>query len=685
MGTMAGVDIGGTYTDAVVLDPAKGTLRIGKIGSTPSDPSEGFLECFESLAVEASELQLVVHGTTVAANAILERSGGNCGLIATRGFRDILELRRRDRPHLYGLTGDYRPLIPRDRRLEVTERVSAEGEILAPLNEEELIAAAERLVAKGVEALVLSFLNSYANPVHERHAKQLVEQRWPEIFVVASSDVLPLFREFERTSTAVVNAYVQPVVSRYIGLLRRRLTELGYGNDLLVMQSNGGVLSSESAGKMPVNTVLSGPAAGVIAAAEIASESGFRNLINYDMGGTSLDVSLVVERNPVFSNGREIEFGIPVMLSMIDIHTIGAGGGSIARIDEGGILQVGPKSAGAEPGPVCYGQGGVEPTVTDAHVVLGRINPEYRIAGGALDAESARLEITRVIGEPLGLSAEAAAEAILAVAANRTTGSIRRISIGRGYDPREFALFSFGGGGPLFISHLLREIGAQAGLVPYYPGILSAWGCAIADLQRDYVTMVNRRLADLTIDEVEGVLAEQQGEGERFLRAETVPLAQVHLRREAELSYEGQTHLLRVAIPDEELSIPAIRDHFRNAFLERFGASREQFGGLDELLDQMPIRLMNLRTTVIGVRPKHALRDLLPKPRTSLDDAAKGRRQVWAGGDWIECPTYERAALPWGAELDGPAIVEQPDTTVWLEPSTSARVDEAGNLVVKLV
>ena len=682
---IGGFDIGGTYTDIVILDPASKTLRTGKVSSTPGDPSEGFLEGLMSLAVDPADLQLVIHGTTVATNAILERNGCKCGLIATKGFRDILELRRRDRPHLYGLTGDYRPLIPRYQRLEVTERISAEGEVVTPLNEDELISAAENLVAEEVEAVVVSFLNSYANPAHEHRARTLLQQRWPDLFVVASSEVLALFREFERTSTAVVNAYVQPVMSRYLTRLHGYLSEKGYDRDLLVMQSNGGTVGTVSARERPVNTVLSGPAAGVIAAAEIAMESGFHNLINYDMGGTSLDVSLVVEGKPVFSSGREIEFGIPVMLSMIDIQTVGAGGGSIARIDEGGILQVGPKSAGAEPGPICYGHGGEDPTVTDAQAVLGRINPYYRIAGGSLDVERARQGIAKVLGEPLGLSTEAAAEAVLAVAANRTIGSIRRISIDRGYDPRDFALFSFGGAGPLFISHLLRETGAQIGLVPYYPGVLSAWGCAIANLQRDYVAMVNRRLTELTSDEVIAQLEAQQAEGERFLNQEKVALSRIHVLREAELSYEGQTHLLRIGLPAGDLSLPGIRAAFRDAYLERFGASRDQFCGLDALLEELPVRLMNLRTTVIGIRAEYAMKDLMPSRQNPPASALKGTRPVWSAGEWIECPTYERAALSRGAELEGPAVIEQHDTTVWLDDSTRAQVDATGNLVVRLL
>ena len=687
MGKLVGVDIGGTFTDVVVLDLGSPSLEIGKVASTPEDPSLSLPKALDALDVAYTDIELVVHGTTVATNSILERKGGRCGLIATRGFRDILELRRRDRPHLYGLTGSFEPLIPRYHRLEVTERIAADGEVLTPLAEAELIEAAEQLTAEGIEAIVLSFLNSYINPEHERQAKANLESRWPELRVVASSDVLPLFREFERTSTAVVNAYVQPVVGSYLDRLQGRLRENGYDKDLLIMQSNGGMMSAEAASTLSVNTVLSGPAAGVIAATKIAGESGFDNLIAYDMGGTSLDVSLVVEGKPVLSSGRELEFGIPIMVSMIDIHTVGAGGGSIARVDPGGVLQVGPQSAGAEPGPICYGRGGGGPTVTDANVVLGRINPDYPIAGAegfALDVERARTAIGEKVGQGLGLSIEEAAAAVVTVANNHIAGSIRRISIDRGHDPRDFSLFAFGGGGPLFISFLLREIGAGRGIVPFYPGIASAWGCAIADLRRDFVTMVNRRLQDVEQDEMETIFRTHKRDGEEFLRRENLPLDRIGILREAELSYEGQTHLIRTSLPAEALTRDKVEASFREAYVRRFGQVAEQFEGLQDLLARMPVRLMNLRTSVVGVRADILLRERLPEARTSLQAASKGMRAVYVNGQFVECPTYERAALPRGAELSGPAVIEQPDTTTWLEPGTHAWVDDARNLLVEV-
>ena len=687
MGKLVGVDIGGTFTDIVLLDENLRHLQIGKVSSTPADPSIGLITGLDTLGASYADIELVIHGTTVATNAILERKGVRCGLIATRGFRDILELRRRDRPHLYGLTGSYEPLIPRDRRKEVSERISAEGEILVPLAEEEVLAEAEQLAGMGVEAIVISFLNAYINPTHERKAKALLEERWPDLYVVASADILPLFREFERTSTAVVNAYVQPIISRYLARLQQRLGERGYSEDLLIMQSNGGMMSVEAARNFSVNTILSGPAAGVIAATKIAAESGFQNLIGYDMGGTSLDVSLVSEGKPMVSNGTEPEFGIPIMVSMIDIHTIGAGGGSIARLDQGGVLQVGPESAGAEPGPVCYRLGGTEPTVTDANLILGRINPNYPIArakGFSFDVAGARSVVAEKIGTPLGLSPEEAAMAIITIANNRIAGSIRRISIDRGHDPRDFVLFPFGGGGPLLASFLLKELGVAQALVPYYPGIASAWGCVIADLQHDFVTMINRRLSELDATEAERIFAEHDAQGEALINREKILLSQVSILREAEISYEGQTHIIRTPLPSGPVSPALIAERFRSAYLRQYGQVEEAFSGLETLLENIPIRLLNLRTSVIGVRPDLALKDFLPVPETSLQDAQKGTRSVYVEDWFVECPIYERSKLPWEISFSGPAVIEQPDTTIWLEPWVRARVDEGGSLLIGL-
>ena len=686
MSMLVGVDIGGTFTDILILDDAGATLIVRKVPTTSGDPSQGLIEGIDALGAAKSGIELIIHGTTVATNAVLERKGGVCGLIATRGFRDILELRRRDRPHLYGLTGTYEPLIPRNRRVEVTERISAEGEVLVPLDEDAVIACAERLTAENVESIVVSFINSYANPIHERRAKSLIENRYPDLYVVASADVLPLIREFERTSTAVVNAYVQPVVSRYLTNLDRSLKRRGYRTNLLVMQSNGGMVPADEAGRYAVQTVLSGPAAGVIAATAIAAESKIRNLIAYDMGGTSLDVSLVADGNPVHAHGTELDFGIPILLSMIDIQTVGAGGGSIARIDKGGILQVGPESAGADPGPACYGRGGDLPTLTDANLVLGRINPEYPIAGRegfSFNVPKARSALEEHVARPLGLSPEEAARAIVAVTNNRIAGSLRRISIDRGRDPRDFSLFAFGGSGPLLVGFLMDELGIPRGLVPYQPGIASAWGCAIADVKRDYVTTVNRRLDDLGATEIRRVFDRDKARGNAFLKHVDVPLRHVHLLREADIAYEGQTHVIRTALPDGDGSPESIALRFKASYLRRYGSAHSGFGHLEALLDDIPVRLLNLRTSIIGVRKHRSPGSLLTPPQTTLDQAYKGSRDVWIDDQFVRCPTYERSRIPWGSELNGPAVIEQPDTTVWLDPSIRASVLRGGSFLIE--
>ena len=688
MGTLVGVDIGGTFTDMVVLDETRRELRIDKVATTPDDQSIGFIAALDGMGVSYADIDLVTHGTTVATNAVLERDGGRCGLIATRGFRDILELRRRDRPHMYGLTGSFEPLIPRDRRLEVTERIAAEGAVLTPLDEEEVLEAGRSLVAQWVEAIVVSFMNAYANPEHELRAKEILQAEWPHLYVVTSSETLPVYREFERTSTAVVNAYVQPNVGDYLEQLEERLQARGYASDLFIMQSNGGMMSAASVRDLPLNTVLSGPAAGVIAATRIAAEDGFSNLITYDMGGTSLDVSLVQDGKPLPSSGMDLEFGIPLMVSMIDIHTIGAGGGSIARIDQGGLLQVGPQSAGADPGPVCYGRNGTAPTLTDANLILGRINPDYPIAGVAgasFDVASARSVIGEAIGKPLGLSTEEAAQAIVTVANNRIAGSLRRVSIDKGHDPREFSLFSFGGSGPLHAGFLLRELSIGRGIVPYYPGIASAWGCVIADRQHDFVTMQNALLSELDIADAERVFAQHLAAGEEMLAGENVPLERVSVVREADISYEGQTHVIRTALPAGELSHENIAASFRGAYLQHYGRVEEGFGGLEELLARIPMRVLNLRTAVIGVRADVRLKDYVTAPETTLAEAHKEERPVYVDDGFVTCPVYDRAKLPWDAVLTGPALLEQPDTTVWLAPWCRATVAPGGSLLIEVV
>ncbi|MDH3600611.1 MAG: hydantoinase/oxoprolinase family protein, partial [Candidatus Tectomicrobia bacterium] len=404
---IVGIDVGGTFTDLVLLDEASGAVTTSKVPSTPANQSEGLLHGLDALGVRLESLQIIVHGTTVATNAVLERRGAVCGLLATAGFRDVLELRRRDRPDTYGLKGQFEPLIARDKRLDVTERSDYQGRILQPIDEREIETKARELLDKGVEAVVVSYLHAYVNPANEQRTRQVLERIWPNPYIVLASEVLPEFREFERTSTAAASAYVQPLIDRYLRSLADQLKAKGYHRDILLIQSNGGVMSLDVSRRFSVNTILSGPAAGVIAAKAIAERAGYRNVITCDMGGTSLDIALVAEGQPATTSEIELGYGIPIRVPMLDITTIGAGGGSIAWIDRGGLLQVGPQSAGADPGPACYGLGGDLPTVTDANLLLGRINagaPLGQNQAWRLDVPRAEQAIGDHIGTPLNLS-----------------------------------------------------------------------------------------------------------------------------------------------------------------------------------------------------------------------------------------------------------------------------------------
>ncbi|MBV9812083.1 MAG: hydantoinase/oxoprolinase family protein, partial [Acetobacteraceae bacterium] len=461
---VVGVDVGGTFTDLFAYDEATGCARIVKLPSTRGHEADGFAAGLEVLAPLVT-MAAVVHGTTVGTNAVLERKGASAGLLTTAGFRDVLAMRRRDRRQTWGLTGDFVPVIPRDMRAEIAERTTADGTVLQPVDPAEVRQAAQRLLAAGAEALCIVFLHSYANPANERAALAAAREVWPNPHVAISSEILPEIREFERTSTAALNAVLQPVVGSYLAELETRLHGGGFAGDLLVVQSNGGVMSVETAARLPVRTALSGPAAGVIAAAHIAREAGLADVITGDVGGTSFDVSLISDGTPAYTAQSTLDFGLVVRTPMIEITTIGAGGGSVARIDGAGLLQVGPQSAGSDPGPVCYAAGGTRPTLTDANVVLGRIDAEHPIGGklARLDKEAAAEAIARDIADPLGLDVPGAAAAIVQVATARMAAALRLVSVERGHDPKRFALMPFGGGGGLHAGALVREVGlAQA-------------------------------------------------------------------------------------------------------------------------------------------------------------------------------------------------------------------------------
>jgi N-methylhydantoinase A len=673
---IAGIDVGGTFTDLIALDPASGETRIAKLPTTPDNQAYGVLAALEDTGLDLAELSLIVHGTTTTTNALLERKLAKTGLITTRGFRDVLELGRRTRPTPYGLTGRFEPLIPRELRLEVPERMDAEGKVVEVLDEKALEDAVRRLREAGCEALVIHFLHSYINPAHEARAAELARRQWPNAYVTAGHMVLSEYREYERGVTATVNAAVRPVLDRYLERLARELRTRGFARDLLVMQGNGGTVSAELAAKSAVNTVMSGPASGIMAAAFTASAAGFPNAITYDMGGTSTDVGLIREGVPQVSSELEIEYAMPVHVPMVDVHTIGAGGGSVAHIGEDGMLKVGPQSAGAQPGPMCYGRGGAEPTITDANLVLGRLNPEHLLGvSGRADLDAVRTALEARFGEPFGFDATAAAAAILRIANDRMAGAIRMVSLARGHDPRDFVLFPFGGAGPLHAVALARELGIPRLLVPARPGITNALGCVVADLRHDYVNTVNKPVPALDIDEVHAILAQQSADGRRLLEREGIAIDQVRDLVSADMQFQGQSHILSVPLAGPRPSREALQQAFDRAYWARFGVE----------LPEIRAVLVNLHTAVIGVRPRIDLAALgRGAHATNTRDARIGERAVWFEGGWRNTPVYAREKLPLEQNISGPAIIEQLDCTTVLESGCRARLDRHGNLLVEV-
>ncbi|MBV8937407.1 MAG: hydantoinase/oxoprolinase family protein [Alphaproteobacteria bacterium] len=670
-----GVDVGGTFTDLLALDPQGGVFRVAKVPSTPEDQSVGFIDGLAVLESDLAAVAALVHGTTVATNAVLERKGARCGLITTAGFRDVLELGRRTRPNPYGMTGSFEALIPRDLRVEVPERIDAAGRVVTPLDEAVVRQEVHRLRERGAEALVIHFIHAYANPAHEQRCGDIAREIWPNRFVTLGSDILREVREFERGSTAALNGYVQPIVSRYLGRLSQNLRNAGLSNELLVMQGNGGMMAASTAIDLAVHTVLSGPAAGAIAAARIGVQAGYPNLVTCDMGGTSFDVSLIAAGEPALSAEKDIAYGVPLRVPLVDIHTIGAGGGSIARITRAGLLQVGPESAGARPGPIAYDRGGTAVTVTDANLVLGRLNPD-RLTGVAAGAPMEKIApaVEEQIGAPLGLDATAAAAAILAVTTNQLAHAIRLVSVEKGHDPRDFALFAFGGAGPLHAIEIARELGIPTVLVPRFPGITSALGCVLAPVRHDFVQSVGQPLAGAPTAQIDARFADQAAAGRRLLEDDGVPLAEILVRHEVDLLFRGQSHVFRVPVTAPGFDPCAVLADFIERYKARF----------DIELPEMTAMLVNLRTTVIGRRSPLDLVIFAPPIDGSGTPQPSGVRQVRFEGGWFDTAIFDRASLGRGATLARPAIVEQPDATVVIDPGATAFVDPLGNLVISV-
>lgn len=675
-----GFDVGGTFTDFTMLEEGTGAVHYFKVPSTPHDPSEaigtGIEHLVRAFELDPSSVRHLGHGTTVATNLVIERKGAKTGLITTRGFRDVLEIGRQTRPHLY----DYdvvRPtaLVPRELRIEIDERVMSDGSVRTPLNEAQVEAAARQLLAAGVEAVVICFLHSYRRPDHERRAREIVQRVLPSAYISVSSDVLPEFREFERMSTTVLNAYMGPRMGSYLERLLGRVRALGISAELDTVHSNGGLMSVTTAREVPVRTCVSGPAAGVIGAAEIGRAAGYPNLVTFDVGGTSTDVSVIVRGQPLFASDRLVA-DYPVKTPMIDIHVIGAGGGSIAAIDDAGALKVGPRSAGANPGPVAYKLGGTEPTITDANIVLGRLDPVALLEGRLpIDASAAYAAIETKIAAPLGLSVAEAAYGILRIANANMSRAIRSVSTERGHDIREFALFAYGGAGPLHACDLAKDCGIREVIFPLEPGTLCARGILLSDINMDFVRSELSIANAASWARACATLEDMRREAAAWLDREAVPEADREIRMLVDARYDGQN--FEVSVPLQRLDADGLQ-----SMIDSFRQRHMQEHGYD--VTGRPTEIVNCRVQAVGRVAK--VRHAAPAPKAGTE-RIKGRRKVYFGADigWLDTNVYRRAQLAVGETLAGPAIVEEMSSTLVLQPGQTLRVDAFGNLIATVL
>ncbi|MDQ7910124.1 hydantoinase/oxoprolinase family protein [Phytohabitans sp. ZYX-F-186] len=662
-----GVDVGGTFTDAVLVENGR-PVGVAKVPSTPDDPSRAIAAAIDQIRTGQDARTLLVHSTTVATNAILARTGARCGVITTRGFRDVVEMGRRDRPHIYGFAGAHRPIVARRDRIEVGERLAYDGTVVEALDLDEVRDAGRQLLSAGVAAVAVCFLHSDVNPCHERQAIAALREFWPEPrYVTGSADLYAEAGEFVRFATAAANGYLQPVVSAYLGRLVGRLSDLGHAGPVLVMQSSGGVASIEQTRDLAIGVARSGPVAGVVAAAEIGRRAGLSNIVTCDIGGTSADVSVVVDGRPRYVNDASLGFRLPLVMSTLDVVAVGAGGGSIARVDELGVLTVGPDSAGADPGPACYGQGGTAPTVTDAALLLGHIDPDARFGTGRqsrLDPDLAAAAV-RSVAEPLGIPVPVAARGILAVATTTMANAIRSVLTARGHDPREFTLVSFGGGGGLHACALLRETGMRAALVPRHPGLVSALGCAVADLRYESSRSWPAAAADLddvaTAAALHRMLDEQEAAlRERLSEQPGIAVDDVEIVVEGDLRYRGQSHHLRVPL-DRPIDRAGVEKRYRQAYERRYGRT----------LADAVVEIVTLRSTLVA---HHGDADL----SGPVAGAGRGPRADGGAGG-----VRHRGDLAPGERLVGPLLLVADDATVHLEAGYVAEVDAEFNLLIR--
>ena len=696
-----GVDIGGTFTDGTLVDSSTGQVTTSKVLTTPVDPASGFISAVNKLLgvnneVDPDEIEHVVHATTVATNAIIEGKTAKTAFVTTEGFRDMLEIARQIRPSLYDLQFEKpKPLVPRQLCFEIPERLDAKGNVVTPLDEKALAQIVDQIAETGVTAIAVCLLHSYRNPDHEQKVGEAIKAKIPDVKLSLSSEIVPEFREYLRASTTVINSAVAPIVSTYLASIIEKLHSANINSELLVMQSNGGVYPAESASESPVFMVESGPAAGAVAAASIGSELGYPNVISFDMGGTTAKASLIRDGQPNITKDYSVggaaqsgagafggASGYPIRTPVVDLVEIGAGGGSIAWVDSGGALRVGPQSSGADPGPVCYGLGGKEPTITDANLILGRLDPNY-FAGGemTLDTEAANNAIKKYCAEPLGLSIEAAAHGIVEIANTAMVNALRLVSVQRGHDPRDFILMGFGGAGPAHVVRLAEQAGIPQVLIPAEPGTTSALGLLVTDVRMESSATLIERSDQIELSKITNEFERLENSGRIAHSSAASASGEPIFERSIEMRYWGQSFELSVPVPDRKI----IDADWMSELIESFHESHNTAYGFRA--DDEPVELVNLRLTTIGKIARPQLRKLdIISPDAKV--AIKGKRPVYFGtdsskGGVIHTTVYDRPKLPAGSVFNGPAIVEEPDCTTVIQPSWSVTVDDFGNLLIE--
>lgn len=666
------IDVGGTFTDVFVFNEETKEVFVTKTSSTPSRPELGILQALEKSNLKGTDIKIFSHGTTVGTNALIERKLPKTALITTKGFRDVIEIGRGTKEDIWDMYKDKAPpYIPRRDRFEVDERIDFSGNIIKALNKEEVRELAKKLKRRGTESVAVCLINSYINGVHEQQIKQILKEEIPEIYVSISSEILPEIFEHERTSTTIINAVLSPIISKYIEQLSREMKIRGFEDEILLLHSGGGVMTSSTAPKFAARLSSSGIAAGAIASKHIAKLCGYENAIGFDMGGTSTDLSLMYEGDIRITKNWAIEYGHPIGFPSIEILTIGAGGGSIAWIDEGGSLRNGPQSAGAMPGPACYESGGTEPTNSDANLVLGRLGS--KLLNGAMELNKEKsIAAIRKIAEPFHYSVEEAANAIIEVANANMCDAIRLISVRRGYDPRDFALVAFGGAGPLHAAYLAKELNIPTVIIPPHPGVAAAMGCLLVDVRHDISKTYLKNMAEVSIPELEYEFIELEMEADKLLREEGIESGYSTLMRYVDMRYMGQWRSLAIPVSQNLHSLDEILEVFYKEYEREFAFHDKE----------QAVEIYGLRVTAIGTVPKPEI----PKQEKtgSLEGSVKEERPVYFDGKFIPTKVYDREKIPVKTTISGPAIVEQLDTTAVIPPGFTAEVDEYKNMIIKI-